>query len=691
MRQMRLKTIVAGLVMLAVGLAATLVAIVKSTDFNAYKDVVAAQVKAATGRDLVLAGEVELGLSLTPRLSVNQVTFRNAEWGSEPTMLRFDRLTAEIELLPLLSDEIVIRRLILSDADVLLETDSTGTGNWVMGDGTGGSKPLPHVADVLIDRLSIRYRDGKSDIMRRLDIDHLAAQSMAPGAPITLAFAATLAGERITATGTTGNLKQFAAGPLPLDLKGSAGPVAFTLGGEVGDPSQFEGIDVDLSLLSQGEVTFGDFRLPGKGPYRLAGHLAGAKGIYRLSAASGRAGESDFTGEVEYRLGDKRPFVGLRLASTKLDSTDFGLEPDAAGQDSTPSDGRAFSAEPWNVPQLDFLDATVAWTAQEFHHGPYPLRNASIELQLQDGRLELKSITGNLADGRFSAAGTLDTMQKPPPLVARLRADDVAAAPLFETMGLDGVLDSRNANLEVELSGPAQSLRSLMAGASGDVLLETGKGRLKNDFVKLLFANLFGLISAGGSNDASAVNCLVTRFVIKDGVARARGIVLDTPGVTVLGTGSIDLRSESLDLHLDSQSKQVNLANLAVPMNVSGTLLKPSVLPDPIGVVGDTAGFATETANLATFGALSALTGLGASKDLGPNPCVSALDAGARTGSTATPGVKVMEGGARVIEGIGEGTGQVIEGIGEGAGAVGKETGKALESIGDGLNNLFGN
>lgn len=688
---MRLKTILAGLVMLAVGLAATLVAIVKSTDFNAYKDLIAAQVKAATGRDLVLAGNVELGISLTPTLTVSQVTFRNAEWGTEPAMFRFDRLAAEIELLPLLSNEIVIKRLILSDADVLLETDSEGTGNWVMGEGGAGSAPLPHVADVLVDRLSLRYRDGESGTTRQIDIDNLAAQSPTPGAPITLALRAAMGGEKLSAEGVIGALRQFTQGPLPLDLKGSVGAVAFTVNGQIADPAQFEGIDVDLSLISTGAVAFGDFKLPGAGPYRLAGHLTGAKGSYKLAAASGRVGSSDFTGDVEYKLAEKRPFIGLRLASTKLDSKDFGLEPVLSDPDNGPKDGRAFSGEPWVIPQLDMIDADVLWTAQEFAHGPYPLKNASIELHLRDGKLDLTSVTGNLVDGRFSAAGTLDSMQSPPPLVARVRADEVAAAPLLETMGLAGVLQSKRANLEVELNGPAQSLRALLAGANGNVLFETGSGRLQNDFVRLLFADVFGLISIGGSNDSSQVNCLVTRFAIENGIAQSRGIVLDTPGATVLGSGTIDLRAERLDLHLDTQSKQINLANLAVPMNVGGTLSKPSVVPDPIGAVENTAGFATRAANFATFGALSAITGLGESNDLGPNPCRSALDAGIKAGKSATPGEKIIEGTGQVIEGVGEGAGQVIEGVGEGAKEIGKETGKALESIGDGLNNLFGN
>lgn len=679
---MRLKTILAGLLMLVIALAATLVAIVKSTDFNAYKDLIAAQVKAATGRDLVLAGNVELGISLTPVLSISQVTFRNADWGTEPIMLKFDKLQAEIQLLPLLSNEIVINRIVLSDADVLLETNVDGVGNWVMAFGGGGnsSAPLPHIGEVQIDRLRIRYHEGESGFRRELNVSSLSAKTAGPGAPIDLVLNATTADETLNIEGQIGALRQFTQGALPLNLKGSLNTVTFNVDGQIADPAQFEGIDVDISLASDSEVKVGDFKLPGKGPYRLAGHLNGAKGQYKLSTASGRIGESDFTGDLEYQRGEKRPYIGLRLASMRLHTRDFGLEPVLSKSDTGPKDGRAFSAEAWNIPQLDMIDADVNWTAQEFSHGPYPLKNARIELHLRDGKLTLTNVTGNLVDGRFAAGGTLDTLQSPPLLIARIRADDVAAVPLLETMGLDGVLEAKNANLEVEITGPASSLRNLMHSSNGNVLFETGTGRLHNDFVRVLFADLFNVISFGGSNDTSRVNCLVTRFDIKNGIATSRGLVLDTPGATVLGSGNIDLRNEQLDLHLDTQSKQINLANLAVPMNVSGPLSNPRVVPDALGTVENTANFATRAANFATFGALNAVTGLGQSTDLGPNPCRSALDAGVKAQKSASPGQKIIDG-----------TGQVIQGIGEGAQEIGKETGKALESIGDELNDLFGN
>src|SRR6201985_1277963 len=135
---MRIRRILTGLVILVVGAAAAIFAIVNSIDFNAYKDLITQQVKAATGRDLVLAGDVKVALSLTPRLEIDQVSFRNADWGSEPEMVKLEKIEADVDLIPLLSSQIRIKRLHLIGADILLETDPKGQGNWVMGNGSAG-------------------------------------------------------------------------------------------------------------------------------------------------------------------------------------------------------------------------------------------------------------------------------------------------------------------------------------------------------------------------------------------------------------------------------------------------------------------------------------------------------------------------------------------------------------------------
>lgn len=51
---------------LFIGVLVAGIAILKSTDFNEYKDLIAEKAKEATGRDLVVTGDLNLEISLTP-------------------------------------------------------------------------------------------------------------------------------------------------------------------------------------------------------------------------------------------------------------------------------------------------------------------------------------------------------------------------------------------------------------------------------------------------------------------------------------------------------------------------------------------------------------------------------------------------------------------------------------------------
>ena len=132
---MRLRTILIGLVVLVVVIVAGAVILVMSIDFNQYKGLVAEQVKKATGRELTIAGDFKLAPSLTPAVAVDNVSLANVAGGSRPNMVTLKRLEVQLQLLPLLSRQVKVDRLVLDGADILLETDKNGRGNWVMSSG----------------------------------------------------------------------------------------------------------------------------------------------------------------------------------------------------------------------------------------------------------------------------------------------------------------------------------------------------------------------------------------------------------------------------------------------------------------------------------------------------------------------------------------------------------------------------
>jgi uncharacterized protein involved in outer membrane biogenesis len=690
---MRIKRLLTGAAIVVVGGVAALFAIVRSVDFNSYKDLVAQQVKAATGRELVLAGDVKVGISLTPHLEIDQVSFRNADWGSEPQMLKLDKLEADVALLPLLSSQIQIKRIRLVGADILLETDKDGQGNWVMGDTNGGSSsaPLPQIGEVEIENAKIRWKNGVTGKLRTYEVGKLTAAPSDALGNLAVAFDGKLDDIPVSLKGITGTLANFTQGPLPINATGQVAGGDLAVKGEVADPASIQGLALDLTLAGKAASDLAPLfgtTLPPLGAYQLRTKIGNADGKLNFDGLTGKLGNSDFTGHVDLDPAATPIAINAALASTHLDLADFGVQPDE--KPAPPSDGRVFSAAPWDLTALQSVDGQFRLSAQKLIFGQTTLDNVVSEAALASGALKITSLTAALGEGTLGLAANVDSAAKPAAIEARLRASNVDGAPLLAAMGMGGAVTAGRINLEAAVQGPGVSLRGLMAGLNGGIHLEMGDGAINNDFARLMFADLFQLVTFGGTSDAAHVNCMVTDFGAVDGIAGAKSLVLDTPGVTVIGTGDVNLRDETLRLHFDSNSKQVNLANLAVPINVTGTLSHPSVAPDPLGAVGNTADFAARAANTATFGALSSLTGLGGSSDLGPTPCVTAAAAGAKA-KKSSAGEKIMNG----LGTVGEGVGQGAQDLGQGAKDLGQgavdATKKAGDAAGKALEGLFGN
>jgi len=696
---MRIKRLLTGAVIVVVGGAAAIFAILRSVDFNSYKDLVEQQVKAATGRDLVLAGDVKVGLSLIPHLEIDQVSFRNADWGSEPQMLKLEKLEADIALIPLLSSQIQIKQVRLIGADILLETDKNGQGNWVMGaPSSGGSAaPLPQISQVAIENAKIRWKNGVTGKSRTLEVAKLSMSPSDAIGNLAVAFDGTVDTVPISLKGITGTLANFTQGPLPINATGQIAGGDLAVKGEIADPAAVKGIALEVTLAGKAASDLGALfgaDLPPLGAYQLRTKVGGSADAKLLfDGLAGKVGNTDFTGRIELDPATTPVTIDAALASSHLDLADFGVKPDDK-KSAAPSDGKVFSAVPWDLTGLQAVNGQFRFTFQRAILGETTLDNLVGEGTLQAGTLKVTTLTAGLGQGTLGLAANVNGAANPATIEARLRANNVDGAPLLDAMGMGGAITAGRINLEAAVQGPGTSLRALMAGWNGGLHLEMGNGAINNDFARLMFADLFQLVTFGGTADGARVNCMVTDFAAVDGIAGAKTLVVDTPGVTVLGTGDINLRDETLHLHFDSNSKQVNLANLAVPINVGGTLAQPSVSPDPLGAAGNAADFAARAANTATFGALSSVTGLGGSTSPGDNACVGAAAAGAKA-KQSSAGQKIIDGLGTAADGVGQGAQELGQGAQElGQGAVdatkkaGEDAGKALEDLNK---SLFGN
>src|SRR5260221_88628 len=175
----------------------------------------AERVKAATGRDFAIAGRLDLKLSLTPTLAVSDLRLANPPGFSRPDMATIAKLEGQIALWPLLSGRVQIERFALNGADIVLETNAQGRGNWVFE--TIAATPAPAsesgrsltlaIGALTIGDSALTYRDGHSGAERRLALGKATLRESGDGGALDIAL-------------------QGAVDAMPFDIVGKTGGIA---------------------------------------------------------------------------------------------------------------------------------------------------------------------------------------------------------------------------------------------------------------------------------------------------------------------------------------------------------------------------------------------------------------------------------------------------------------------------------
>jgi AsmA protein len=134
-----------GIAVGAIVLLFVAVAVVVSLVFdpNDYKDDITAAVQNATGRELTLAGDLELALFPTIRIAVGAATLSNAPgFGDEP-MASIGSATLSVAVLPLLSQRIEVRQARLEGLTLNLARNRSGANTWqdLGGSAAGAAEP----------------------------------------------------------------------------------------------------------------------------------------------------------------------------------------------------------------------------------------------------------------------------------------------------------------------------------------------------------------------------------------------------------------------------------------------------------------------------------------------------------------------------------------------------------------------
>jgi uncharacterized protein involved in outer membrane biogenesis len=687
----------AAIVLLVVAGAAVFLA---TFDPDSLKPRIVAAVKQTTGRDLTLAGRIRLGVSLQPTLTVQDVSFANPPGFSRPQMATLQRLDLKLALIPLLSRQVEIDRLVLVKPDILLETNAQGQPNWqftresntatVQSASANPQENKPtriSIAEVRIENGTLGWRNASSNRSTVLNLASFRATAASPDANVHIDSSASYNGTEFTLSGECGPLTRFQQPedrtPWPVQLALAGAGAKLAVNGTVTQPQQGRGYSVkltanvpDLAGLApllpgtalpplhdvsfSGQVADRGTPLPEisslalhVGASDLTPLVAGLK-LDKLDLAVARLDQpiqvsaqgslnntpAQLTGSlgapsallqgailarpvpIEAKLqaagstiavkgtaglgSAKRPSVQLEVTSDRIDadaltaawtgSPAVPASPTAAAASAPPppkpaANGRIIPDTPIPFDMLRRADADIKLSVGELKSGGANYRAVNTHLDLREGRLRLDPMAVDLPEGHLDAAVTADGTQAAPPVTLRLHAPSLAMQPLLVALHEPAYV-SGNVEIQADLRGAGTTPHAIAASLNGFLGLTMTNGSVDNRLLGstlgaiLREVSLLDLVGRGG---VSQVQCFAARFTLTNGVATVRPLALSSSLLTMDGEGSINLGTETLDLHVRPQARVAG-TGVVVPLRVSGSLRSPSANPDPAAAVAANAG-----------------------------------------------------------------------------------------------------
>ena len=347
------------------------------------------QVKAKTGRDLIVAGPAAFSFYPGMGVTLKDVSLSGPP-GSPNKLVHMAELGVNIKTMPLINRNIEVRRLIVRQPVFDLRVDKAGKKNWNFaeladlrrfaqaaapaspandaGDGNppvavSGGVPLPsrlaqinhlELDDVRIEDGTLRFTDersGKTQEVKAVNVN-LSLQSLQ--SPVSADGDLIWQGEKIDFDGKLTSVRAvLEEKPARLAFNAKNGHVASTFDGNllIHDGADLEGKITTKSESVRGLAKWLGTALPpvaGFGPMSLTGTVKTNGNVTSLTGANFGLDGATATGYVTVTTGGVRPFVQANLKISELDlnkymtgATSVGAKAEAAVPQAAPAPAKS--------------------------------------------------------------------------------------------------------------------------------------------------------------------------------------------------------------------------------------------------------------------------------------------------------------------------------------------------------------
>ncbi|AQR74494.1 AsmA family protein [Sphingomonas sp. LM7] len=600
-----------------------------------FEKIVAAQ----TNREVKVAGDFQLYFApFNVKFLAEGLTVSNPQWAGRGNFFSAKKIDTRISTWSLITGNRRINWLGLEDGHVDLQWDKAGKRNtWTFNESQEKGDPLelPIIRRALVQGTLVRYVDPRMQVEAGIRIHTVEARDTQFASAIRFDGNGTARGTRFILAGAllTPNAT-VSGGQNQLQLHVEGVRTQIDVSGTLPGATEIEGADLQMDARGQNLAdvfAVAGIAVPDTRNYRFRSALTKRGDEWRFTKLRGRFGASDLAGKFTVKLKEPRLLLTADLATRTLDIIDAGPfigyspQASAAGKVVTQAAGtpRILPDAPLRVEALKNFDAKVNWTVRTVRAESLPVSNITLGLDLEDRLLKLSPLNFSLARGTVSSDITINARREPVFTEYDIRLSPTPMGVLLAGFGVEESGTTGTLKARVQMTGSGNSVRDSLANSNGRIAVILPKGSFWTRNIQLAELDIGTFIQKMFEKklkEPVQINCGLIGFSVRNGIAAADPILIDTQKSVMLGRGGFSFKNETIDMAFRADSKKFSLFAGQSPVGIGGYFSRPSIdviSPELLGRAGAGVGLALVASPLA---AVIAFVDVGDAKaaDCGP-------------------------------------------------------------------------
>ncbi|MDQ2878452.1 MAG: AsmA family protein [Pseudomonadota bacterium] len=553
-----------------------------------------------THRPVTVTGDFQLYFDpIKIKFYAEGMTIANPAWATRPNLFLAQKIDTRIAPLSLIFGKRHFYWLDLTQGTVDLEWNPAHTTNtWTFSAEKGG-KPLefPRIDRATVAGTTLRYLDPRMQLLADLGIDTIASTNAVIGKSVGVHGTGRI---RETPFRVTAQLLSPDAtanrGQNKLTLRAWAANNVIDVAGTLPTIADIE--NVPLRVRARGRnmaelLGIIGVVIPATRQYTLAAQLVQSGQDYRFTDMTGRFGDSDLAGRLTVTNGDRLHLDSV-LATRKLDIVDaapfIGYNPDivaakgavAAAAATGAGAQRVLPDAALPVATMRAFDADLKWTIGVIRSKNVPVSNIDLTLALDHGRLALSPLTFVMARGNVASDIIFDTRQRPAADSYDIRLAPTPMGRLLAGYGVDESGTTGTVKGRIKLEGRGDTIHDSLASANGRMAFTMPQGTFwtRNVQISELDIGTFAQkMFQHKLKEPVRINCGLIAFTVRDGVAAADPILIDTTKNIMLARGGFSFKTEAIDMAVRADGKKFSFFSGQSPIAVNGHFASPGINP----------------------------------------------------------------------------------------------------------------